>query len=228
MAEDRPKGGVIFDLDGVIAYTGWAHKQAWRELAAMYGVPFDEQLFVRTFGMQNYQIIPLLLGRQVDPTEIQRLSAWKEDRYRQIVASQLRAPAGLVELLHDLRANGLRLAIGSSAPVENVDLVLGRLGITGLFQAIVHGGMVARGKPAPDTFLLAASLLALQPQMCVVVEDAVAGIEAAKAAGMAVVAITTTRPCADLAGADMIIDGFLGLKASDFVRLIECRKRMTA
>lgn len=221
---DLIRGGVIFDLDGVIADTGWAHKQAWAELAGMCGVGFGDELFVRAFGLQNYQIIPTVLGRQPDPEELARLSDWKEQRYRQIVADHLTAPAGLVELLDDLRKAGFRLAIGSSAPPENIDLVLNKLQIRGYFDAIVHGNMVERGKPAPDTFLLAARLLGQPAEKSVVVEDAVAGIQAARAAGMRVIGITTTRPAADLADADLVIDGFTQLKARDFLRLIDGKR----
>ena len=145
---------------------------------------------------------------------------WKEQRYRQIVSENLTAPEGLVALLDDLKAQGFRIAVGSSAPKVNIDLVLDRLCIRRSFDAIVYGDMVSRGKPAPDTFLTAAEKLGVPPAQCVVVEDAVPGVQAGKAACMAVVAITTTRTREDLAQADRVIDRFTEVKATDFIRLI--------
>ena len=182
--------GAIFDMDGVIADTGWAHKQAWAEFARIHGAEFTDEDFFRTFGMQNYQIIPIVLGHEVPLEEIGPMGDWKEQRYRQIVSQNLTAPDGLAALLADLKAHGFRIAVGSSAPKVNIDLVLDRLGIRGSFDAIVYGDMVSRGKPAPDTFLEAAEKLGVPPDRCIVVEDAIPGVQAGKAAGMAVMAIS--------------------------------------
>jgi beta-phosphoglucomutase len=216
----NPLYGAIFDMDGVIVDTGWAHKQAWAEFARMHGAEFTDEAFFRTFGMQNYQIIPIVLGHDVPPAELGPMGEWKEQRYRQIVSESLTAPDGLVALLDDLKAQGFRIAVGSSAPKVNIDLVLDRLGIRRFFDAVVYGDMVRRGKPAPDTFLTAAEKLGVPPDRCVVVEDAVPGVQAGKAAGMTVVAITTTRARRDLAQADRVIDRFTEVRAMDFVRLI--------
>jgi beta-phosphoglucomutase len=212
--------GAIFDMDGVIADTGWAHMRAWAEFSSEHGAAFTEEFFVRTFGMQNYQIIPLMLGREVSPRELQALGDWKEERYRQIVHQGVTAPEGLLPLLNDLRQHGFGIAVGSSGPKENVDLVLDKLEIRGFFDAVVYGGMVSRGKPAPDTFLAAGRMIEIPPSRCVVVEDAVPGVQAGKAAAMAVVAITTTRARQDLSQADLIIDRFTEVTAADFLRLI--------
>ncbi len=217
--------GAIFDMDGVIVDTGWAHRQAWIELAHMHGVPFTDQLFLQTFGMQNYQIIPVMLGREVSPEELEAIGNLKEQRYREIVAQGLAPAHGLAALLADLKAHGFRIAVGSSAPKANIDLVLDRLGIRGTFDAIVYSDMVALSKPAPDTFLTAARMLDVPPARCVVVEDALAGVQAGKAAGMAVVAITTTRTRQDLAQADLIVDRFTEVTAADFVTLLESSSR---
>jgi beta-phosphoglucomutase len=212
--------GAIFDMDGVIVDTGWAHKQAWVEFAHTHGAQCTDEFFLRTFGMQNYQIIPLMLGHEVSPEDLEAMGDWKEQRYRQIVAQGLTPAQGLVDLLADLKAHGFRIAVGSSAPKANIDLVLDRLGMRRSFDAIVYGDMVSRGKPAPDTFLAAARMLDVPPAQCVVVEDAVPGVQAGKAAGMAVVAITTTRTRQDLGQADLVIDRFAEATAEDFVKLL--------
>ena len=217
--------GAIFDMDGVIVDTGWAHRQAWIELAHIHGVPFTDQLFLQTFGMQNYQIIPIMLGREVSPEDLEAIGNRKEQRYREIVAQGLTPAQGLVALLADLKAHGFGIAVGSSAPKANIDLVMDRLGIRSSFDAIVYGDMVTRSKPAPDTFLTAARMLDVPPARCVVVEDAVPGVQAGKAAGMAVVAITTTRTRQDLVQADRVIDRFTEVTAADFVTLLGSSSR---
>ena len=211
--------GVIFDLDGVLVDTGPFHKQSWYDLAAKEGFDMSDELFYRTFGMQNYAIIPILAGRQVPAKEIERMSEWKEKRYRELIVSKLELMEGARMLLEDLKGNGFLLAIGSSAPRANLDVVLKCCNIRGYFDVCVTGEDVRSSKPAPDTFLKAAEKLKLLPQRCVVVEDSVPGVQAGKAAGMAVVAITTTRRRLDLKDADMIIDGFTELSADIFINL---------
>ncbi len=212
--------GVVFDLDGVLVDTGPFHKQSWYDLAAKEGFDMSDELFYSTFGMQNYAIIPILAGRQVPAEEIERMSEWKERRYRELIADKLELMEGARELLEDLKSNGFLLAIGSSAPRANLDVVLKCCNIFDYFNACVTGEDVRNSKPAPDTFLKAAEKLKLPPQRCVVIEDSVPGIQAGKAAGMAVVAITTTRNRRDIKDADKIIDSFTELRADVFINLL--------
>jgi beta-phosphoglucomutase len=212
--------GVIFDLDGVLVDTGPFHKQSWYDLAAKEGFDMSDELFYGTFGMQNYAIIPILAGRQVPVEEIERMSEWKEKRYRELIASKLGLIKGARELLEDLKSNGFLLAIGSSAPRANLDVVLKCCNICDYFDVCVTGEDVRNSKPAPDTFLKAAEKLKLPPQRCVVIEDSVPGVQAGKAAGMAVVAITTTRNRQDIKDADMIVESFTELRADVFINLL--------
>jgi len=215
--------GVIFDMDGVLVDTGWAHKQSWYDLAAKEGFSMSDEFFSSTFGMQNYQIIPMLLERESTRNEIDRLADWKEQRYRELVSEQLTLSEGARTLLEDLKDNGFLLAVGSSAPRANLNLVLERVQADGYFDACVSGEEVSAGKPAPDTFLKAAEKLSLGPDHCIVVEDAVQGVDAAKAAGMAVVAVTTTRDRAALRRADVIVDILAELSADNFTQLLTAR-----
>jgi len=215
--------GVIFDMDGVLVDTGWAHRQSWYDLAEKEGFSMSDEFFSSTFGMQNYQIIPMLLKRESNTDEIERLGGWKEQRYRELVAEQLSLSEGAKTLLDDLKDNGFLLAVGSSAPRANLDLVLERVQASGYFDACVSGEEVSAGKPAPDTFLKAAEKLSLGPERCVVVEDAVQGVDAAKAAGMAVVAVTTTRDRAALRRADTIVDSLAELSTANFTQLLTAR-----
>ena len=218
-AVDNGKG-VIFDLDGVLIDSGWAHKQAWFDLAEKEGLEFSDKFFNDTFGMQNAQIIPMLVRRGLVPGELEDMSDWKEQRYRDIVSEKLSLSQGAEKLLAELKEKGFRLAIGSSAPKVNLDLIFRCLKLDNYINACVTKEDVKNGKPSPETFLKAAQKLSLLPRHCVVVEDAVHGIEAAKAAGMPVIALTTTRDREDLSGADIIADNLDELKVEDFVGLV--------
>ena len=216
--------GVIFDLDGVLVDSGWAHKQSWYDLAEKEGFSMTDEFFYSTFGMQNYQIIPMLLGRDASSGEVDRLSDWKEQRYREIIEEKLAPSEGTKSLLIDLKNEDFLLAVGSSAPWANLELVLERTDLMYYFDAYVSGEDVTNGKPAPDTFLKASEKLSLGAESCVVVEDAVQGVEAGKAAGMQVVAVTTTRKRADLHRADIIVDSLAQLQARQFIDLLRNRK----
>ena len=217
--------GVIFDLDGVLVDTGWAHKQAWFALAEKQGLDISDDFFYSTFGMTNDRIIPMLLGRIPSPQQLNQLSDWKEQFYRRLISDKLTLDNNVETLLADLKRRGLSLAIGSSAPKANLDLIRRRLRFDKYFDAYVTCEDVTEGKPSPQTFLKAAEKLSIPPSNCVVVEDAVQGIEAAKAAKMAVIAVTTTRKHADLAKADLIFDTLAEIKADDFINLLTNRTR---
>ncbi|UCF43998.1 MAG: HAD family phosphatase [Planctomycetota bacterium] len=216
---DKDKG-VIFDLDGVLINTGEFHKQSWYDLAQKEGFDASDEIFYSTFGMQNYQIIPILAGRSLPAEDIERLSEWKEGRYRELAAEKLTLLAGARNLIDDLKDKGFMLAIGTSTPQVNVTFILEQIPALNCFDAFVTGEEVSKGKPHPDTFLIAAEKLSLAPNRCVVVEDAVQGVEAGKAAGMAVVAVTTTRSRDDLKQADLIVDSLAELRAEGFDGLL--------
>lgn len=220
MTEDNNPMGVIFDLDGVLVDSGWAHKQSWFDLAEKEGLSMSEEFFTSTFGMRNDKIIPKMKDG-ASPEYIAELSDWKEQRYREIIAEKLTLPAGVGELLEDLKQNGFLMAVGSSAPKANLNLCLERVRIKDYFDACVTGEEVVEGKPAPETFLRAAGKIGLSPDCCVVVEDAIQGVEAGKAAGMSVVAVTTTRDRKDLSAANIIVDSLGELTAKDFTLLLK-------
>jgi len=177
--------GFLFDLDGVLTDTSEYHYLAWKRLADELGVPFDRQDNEALRGVSRRESLLLLLkGR---PASEDQMNAWMERKnqfYVQFIHQM--TPASLLpgarELLEELRQEGYLSAIVSSS--KNTPLVLERLQIAPLFDAVVDGNAPARSKPAPDLFLLAARKLSLLPAECVVVEDAAAGIDAGKAAGM--------------------------------------------
>lgn len=213
---------VIFDLDGVLVDTGWAHKQAWFAFAEKHGVQISDDFFAATFGMTNDRIIPMLLGRTLSAKQLKQLSDWKEQLYRRIIADKLVPDERLETLLAGLKKAGFALAIGSSAPKANLNLIRERLRFDRYFEAYVTCEDVPKGKPSPQVFIKAAAKLSIPPRNCVVVEDAVAGIEAAKAAKMGVIALTTTRNHSDLknARADLIFDSLAELKPETVLKLL--------
>jgi beta-phosphoglucomutase family hydrolase len=197
---------VIFDWDGVIINSEDAHAASWERLAAEEGRALPSGHFKRGFGMLNQLIIPELLGWTRDPAQIRRLSERKEALYREIVAQQgIVALPGVTELLAALTAARVPFAVGSSTPRVNIEAVLGRLGLAGTFPVVVSADDVTRGKPDPQVFLLAAERLGVAPARCVVFEDTVVGIEAARAGGMRVVGVAGTNPPERLAAADRIV-----------------------
>ena len=226
MTSENGTLGVIFDLDGVLVDSAWAHCQAWHDLAAKEGLEMSERFFRDTFGMQNDTIIPMLRPG-VTEQEMERMGQWKEQRYRELIRSRPELAEGAAALLGDLKAHGFKLAIGSSAPKENVDVFWTATHLDQTMQARVTKEKVRTGKPSPETFLKAAEELALPAGRCAVVEDAVHGVQAGKAAGIPVVAVTTTRSGEELieAGADRVIDSLAELSAPDFLALLDNRAR---
>ncbi|MBN2375253.1 MAG: HAD family phosphatase [Sedimentisphaerales bacterium] len=211
---------VIFDLDGVLIDTGQFHRQAWYDLAECHGWTMTDKLFYQTFGMQNYQILPMLSDQPLTDEKILELSEWKESRYRKLVAGKLTLLDGAEQLTKNLKQNNFRLAIGSSTIRANLDFMLEHIPVAHYFDALVTDEDVENGKPAPDTFLAAARKLNIPPVACVVVEDAIPGVQAAKAAQMPVIAITTTRQRSELSLANKIIDSLTQLTPADFDTLL--------
>jgi beta-phosphoglucomutase len=203
----QPSTGVIFDMDGVLVDSAAAHRRAWQTLGDEIGVPFTEAMFRRTFGQRNASIVPAWLG-PITADRFAVLDARKESLYRDLVRQGLvRVYARVPDLLYDLRAVGARVAIASSGPRANVDLLIDVIGARAAVDATVAAEDVRHGKPDPEAFVQAAQRLGIVPPHCVVVEDSVHGIEGAKRAGMCAVAVLTSTARAELlsAGADLIV-----------------------
>lgn len=185
---------VIFDMDGVLVLSGPAHWVAWRDTAAAHGRPLTQAEFLGVNGMTNQDICAKLWGQTVaTPAFVARIADQKERAYRDAVREAVPLAPGCRELLTTLRAQSLGIAVGTSGPQENVDLILDRGGIRPFFGGVVHAGLVQRGKPAPDIFLRAAELLGVPPAHCLVVEDAPSGVRAGLAAGMRVLGVCTNH-----------------------------------
>ncbi|HEU4536496.1 MAG TPA: HAD family phosphatase [Polyangiaceae bacterium] len=204
----------VFDLDGTLVDNIRYHLEAWVALARAEGVELTAERFARELsGKKTDETIPLLLGREVAPDAIARLAAQKEAHYRALYAPHVALLPGAEALLRGLRARGLKVAIASAAPPDNRAFVLDRLGVAGLFDAVVGAENAPRGKPFPDLFLAAAAAVGVPPERCVAFEDAPLGVQAARAASMRVVGLTTTSPAGELlaAGAEWALADFEGL-----------------
>lgn len=198
--------GVIFDWDGVVIDSSAQHERSWELLAEEIGKPLPPDHFKAGFGKKNQEIIPGLLRWSDDPDEIRRLGDRKEVLYRELVREQgVAVLPGARELLQALKAAAIPRSVGSSTPRSNLDAIFAATGIDKLFDAVVCGDDVTNGKPAPDVFLLAAERLGLAPADCLVIEDAHVGIEAARRAGMKVLAVATTNPLEALGLADAAV-----------------------
>lgn len=178
--------GVIFDLDGVICFTDEYHYLAWKELADREHIYFDREINNRLRGVSRMASLEIVLERAdkaYAPEEKETMAAAKNDAYRRLLTRM--TPADVTEetrqTLETLRRKGMRLAIGSSS--RNARLILGRIGLGEFFDAVSDGNNIAHSKPDPEVFLKAAQMLGLEPEECLVVEDAQAGIQAAHDGG---------------------------------------------
>ncbi|MBO5717565.1 MAG: HAD family phosphatase [Alistipes sp.] len=219
--------GLLFDMDGVLVNNLDVHREAFAEFFRRYGVnrTFDE--LNRHFGRGNDDIMGDLMPREiVERVGIRELGNQKEAIYREIYAPKIKPQEGLLEFLAESEREGLRSAVGSSGFLANVDFVLDRCDIRRYFDAIVAGDQVTKCKPDPEIYLTAAAKLNLKPSECIVFEDAEAGIEAGKRAGMVVVALATTFPREFLENteADMIIDDFRDISVERLRELLDTLK----
>jgi beta-phosphoglucomutase family hydrolase len=215
------KIGVIFDMDGVLADTGPIHFESWLKMANEIGYEFTKKFFDETFGQQSIPITRKLVGNNVDQELVENWANLKEEYYREMVRDKIKALPGVIDLLKNLKKNGIKLALGSSGPQENVELLLNVLNIKSFFNAVITASHVKHGKPAPEVFLTAAKKLKVKPKNCIVIEDAPVGIKAAKKAGMRVIALTTTHNKKELTGADLIVNDLNHLNLDDLILLLD-------
>ena len=211
---------VIWDMDGVIADTASYHFKAWQGVFQKRGVKFTERDFKRNFGQRDDTIIRNILGEVISQGEIDAIAEEKEENFRKAVGQRIKALPGAINLIKLLTENGFKVALASSAPIKNIQLLTEGLGINNCFQSIISGRDVTEGKPSPQGFLLAAQRLGVKPENCIVIEDAVAGVAAAKRAGMRCLAVTNTHPETSLMEADLVVDTLEAVSVNDLERLL--------
>jgi beta-phosphoglucomutase len=212
----QPPFAVLWDLDGVLVDTREHHLAAFRRILDERGEGLSEEQFQSLFGLRNEEILPRLIP-DLPEGEIAPLSERKEEYFRESLPERIPALPGAERLIRELADHGVAQAVASSTPCENIKAIVGRLNLP--LEVYVGAEDVERGKPHPDVFLAAAAKLAVPPWMCVVVEDARAGIEAARRAAMASLAVATTWPAEELTGADRVVKSLEEVSTGDLALL---------
>lgn len=203
----------IFDMDGVLIDSGAHHRHAWRALLAELGTEPDPEHWRLTIGRPSEEAIPLLLGRRMSGAEARRLARRKRDLYQERAQAGLEPVPGVPQFLESLARLGVPRAVGTSASRWDAERLLDDLGHLRYFDVVVTSDDVMLGKPDPEVWTQAARRLRAAPAACVVFEDALVGVQAARSAGMRVIGVTTAHTDAELlaAGAERTIPDFQGL-----------------
>lgn len=217
--------GVVFDLDGVLIDSHDQHERSWFALSEEIGKPLTKEQFKKSFGMRNEMCIPDVFGwtTREDKAGIHELGERKEELYRELLASDGLEPLpGVIDLVKALVDGGIPISLGSSTSRKNIEVCFAATGLDRYFGEHYSGAEdVSRGKPAPDVFLEAARKIDRSPDHCVVIEDAHVGIEAALAAEMTAVAVTTTHPADSFtgSGASLVVSALTELTPDILVSL---------
>jgi HAD superfamily hydrolase (TIGR01509 family) len=214
-----PPRAVLWDLDGTLIDSAEHHWMAWREIMAHEGHPVTPADFTSSFGHRNDTILRGLLGADLSDGEVERIAGAKEALYRTLVRERGLAPLpGAVRWLEQLRGNGWRQAVASSAPAANIAAAMEAIGLAPLFEALVSADEVGVGKPDPAVFLAAADRVGVKRERCVVVEDAPAGLLGARRAGMRCVGVLS--PHHPELTADLVVDSLESLPIAAFEDLL--------
>jgi HAD superfamily hydrolase (TIGR01509 family) len=210
-------------MDGVLVDTFPFHYRAWSEVCRRRKRDLDVETFQAVFGIMNEITVPRLLG--VDPGQrdlIQRIGEEKEALFRDLVRGHTEPMAGVLSWLRALRARGIPSAVATSAPRANMEALLGGSHLQPYFEALVCAEDVTHNKPAPDLFLAAAARLDVSPAQCLVIEDSLVGVQAARAAGMSCLAISSHRSASELAIADYVTADLSKLQPEAILQPVRC------
>ena len=214
----RSEKAILWDMDGVIADSNSFHFVAWQEAFAKRGVNFTHEEFTKLFGARNDFIIHNILGMGLADEEVKAVAQEKERSFREKAKGNIKLFPGVSKLLDTIKKGNFKLALVSSAPKENIDLVSEELNIERYFGCIVYGREVAESKPSPQIYLLAAEKLGTKPEDCIVIEGSPLGVKAAKAAGMRCLAVANTHPKQELQEANKVVDS---LDEVDLITLVQ-------
>ena len=199
----------LWDLDGTIVDTKDCHFFTWESALNMHGFELDRDVYGMNFGRNNNALAPLFLGFDPDDDLLEALIDHKETLFRQIAPKQTELVHGVRTWLSTAAGMNIKQAIASSAPIENITTMLAHFELERYFNTIISGTYLP-AKPEPDIFLKAAQDLRCSPVNCLVIEDSIAGVKAAKNAGMHCVAVSTSHSREELFQADIVVDDFTG------------------
>jgi HAD superfamily hydrolase (TIGR01509 family) len=211
----------VFDMDGVLIDSGAHHRSAWQALLEELGVkPTEPEYWRLTIGRPAEEAVPLLLGAPVTVAEARRLALRKRELYAGFASKGTQTVPGIPRFVSSLVAGGVPRAVATSASRHDVETLLGGLGLRPHFEVIVTAEDVVLGKPDPAVYLEAARRLGAQPAACLVFEDSLVGVQAARRAGMRAIGITTAHTAAELveAGAEAAVSDFEGLDWNSLAR----------
>ena len=212
---------VIWDLDGVIVDSERQHYTAWCTTFKNHGIILTKEEYQQFSGRKDVDTIRYFMGESVSDAVIGSVSGEKQATFRQLVAAtHVVALPGVIPLIHYLHAEHIKQGLASSSPMANITFILGLLELKSYFPVIISATDVTRGKPDPQAFLMAAKRLDIEPVNSVVIEDAVVGVAAAKAANMKVIAVTTTNPSEKLAQADIVVDSMEEISFATILKLM--------
>jgi beta-phosphoglucomutase len=214
---------VIFDMDGTMIDNTPYHFKSWQALYKKYGKGelSKQTYYTEISGVPIMETLKRVFGNDYDEAGLKELLKEKEGFYREIYAPFLVAINGLENFLAELKNDGVKMAMATSATVEDVDFILNKIPIRDDFEVIVNSSMVSKPKPNPQIFLKAAEKLDMDPARCIVFEDSFAGIKAANSAGMKVVAITTGHAADQLHPVDLVINDYAGLTPGKLAELFK-------
>lgn len=213
------KLAVLWDLDGVLVDTGELHFKAWKETLGTVGLDLTEKDFARVNGMNNRRILQTLLGVDISEKQIEKLAGEKEQLFLKR-RHLCRLFPGVVDWLRYFQTNGFNQAVASSAPQVNIEMLMKQFSIQEYFNLLQTSEGMA-GKPDPQIFLTAANKLQIQAQNCLVIEDSLAGIQAARKAKMRTLALATSYPAEVLTAADLVREDLTKVTKSDIHKLFE-------
>jgi len=201
------KYALLWDMDGTIVDDAHVHYAAWQHTFDLFGFTLDGALYKANFGRNNRVLLPLLLGYESTPQRFDQLVTVKENHFRKLVLEAKQVVAGVETWLAAAQAAGLKQSLVSSADRVNIECIMNGYELARYFDDITPGADFP-AKPAPDMFLAAAERFRITPENCCVIEDSLAGVNAAKQAGMKCIAVTTSLNASELHQADLIIDDF--------------------
>jgi beta-phosphoglucomutase len=220
MSTIKPTPAIIWDMDGVLIDSGDLHYYTWRDvLGEELGLHLTREQFDALFGHDNFNFLAAFMGSEPPRPLFERLSGLKEAAFRRDMHLYVRPIEPSLALAECLHRRGWPQIVATSAPRDNVLVALEVFAFDDWFESYVCVDDVQSGKPAPDLFLLAAERLGVPPGRCVVIEDSTAGVQAARAAGMACLALTTTHAADELHLADQVVESLAGITPDDLIAL---------
>ncbi len=219
---NKKPGAVIFDLDGTLIDNNAYHIEAWKVFYKKTGREFSMDEYKNKInGRINREIFNKIFGLELSPEEIERYTNEKEQLYRELYAPYIKPIPGLITFLQQIKQAGIPMAIATSGLPVNIAFMFEHVTIKDYFDNVIDSTVITNGKPDPEIFLKAAASVNAPAPSCIALEDSIAGVQSATAAGMKVIALTTTHTKEDLHQADLTINDYTEIDLSTLFQLME-------